>query len=53
MDNEVEDVTTELWAKQLGSGRGGAAGRARRSAAELVEDDGGRNVELWMGEWRV
>ena len=29
MDVEVEDVAAELWAKQLGSGRGGAAGRAQ------------------------
>jgi len=53
MDVKVEDITAELWAKQLGSGRGGAAGRARRSAAELAEDDGGRNVERWRDEWRV
>ena len=53
MDIEIENVTVELWAKQLGSGRGGAAGRALRSAAELAEDDGGRNVERWRGEWRV
>ena len=53
MDVEVQDVAAELWAKQLGSGRGGAAGRAHWSAAELAEDDGGRNVERWRGEWRV
>jgi len=29
VDVEVEDVMTELSAKQLGSGRGGAARRAR------------------------
>ena len=53
VDVEVEDVAVELWVKQLSSGRGGAAWRARRSAAELSEDNGGRNVELWRGEWRV
>ena len=49
MDVEVEDVKVE-W---LGRRRGGAAERARRSAAELAEDEGGRNVALWRGEWRV
>jgi len=49
----VEDVTAELWVRQLGLGRSGAAGRARRSAAELAEHDGGRNVERWRGEGRV
>ena len=49
----VEDIEAELWARQLGSGRGGAAGRVRRSAGELTENDGGRNVERWRGEWRV
>jgi len=53
VDVVVEDVTAELWARQLGSGRGGAAGRARRSAAELAENEGRRNVERWRGEWRV
>ena len=53
MDVEVEDVAAELWAKQLGSGRGGAAGRARRSAAELAEAIAEENVELWSVEWRV
>ena len=53
MDVEVEDVEAELWADWLGRRRGGAAGRARRSAAELAEDEGGRNVALWRGEWRV
>jgi len=46
MDVEVEDVAVELWAKQLGSRRGGAAGRARRSAAEHAENEGGQNVAL-------
>ena len=45
MDVEVEDVEVELWADWLG--------RRRGSAAELAEDDGGRNVALWRGEWRV
>jgi len=36
-----------------GRRRGGTAGRARRSAAELAVDEGGRNVALWRGEWRV
>ena len=43
MDIEVEDIVVELWAKQLGS----------VVAAELAENDGGRNGELWRGEWRV
>jgi len=46
MDNEVEDIAAELWAKQLGSGRGGTAGRARRSTAELAEAMAEGNVEL-------
>ena len=53
MDVGVEDVEAELWADWLGRRRGGAARKARRSAAELVEDEGGRNVEHWRGEWRV
>jgi len=53
VDVEVEDVAAELWVKQLGSGCGRAAGRARRSTAELAEGDGGRNVELSRGEWRI
>ena len=36
MDVEVEDVEAELWVDWLGRRRGGAAGRARRSAAELA-----------------
>jgi hypothetical protein len=42
VDDEVDDVVAELWAEQLG----GAGEEARRSAAELAEDDGGENVEL-------
>ena len=53
MDVKVEDVEAELWARWLGRRRGGAVGRARRSAAELAEDDGGRSVEHWSGEWCV
>ena len=53
MDIEEEDVEVELWADWLGRRRGGTAGRARRSAAELAEDDSGRNVEHWRAEWRV
>ena len=53
MDVEVEDIEAELWADWLGRRRGGTAGRARRSTAELAEDEGGRNVEHWRGEWRV
>jgi len=52
-DVEVEDVETELWAGWLGRRRGGTAGKARRNAAELAVDGGGRNVEHWRGEWRV
>jgi len=53
MDVKVEGITAELWAKQLGSGRGGVVGRACRSAVELTKNDGRRNVELWSGGWRV
>jgi len=53
VDVEVEDIEAELWADWLGRRRGGTAGRARRSTAELAEDEGGRNVEHWRGEWRV
>jgi len=53
VDVEVEDIEAELWADWLGQRCSGAAGRARRSAAELAEDEGGRNVELWRSEWRV
>jgi len=52
-DAEVEDVDAELWAGWLGRRRGGTAGTARRNAAELAVDGGGRNVEHWRGEWRV
>ena len=53
MDIEVEDVEAELWAGWLGWRRGGAAGRARRNAAELTEAMAERNVERWRREWRV
>jgi len=53
VDVEVEDVETELWVGWLGRRRGGTAGRARRSEAELAVDEGGRNVALWRCEWRV
>jgi len=53
VDVEVEDIAAELWTKQLGSGRGGAVRRACPSAVELTENDDGRNVERWRGEWRV
>jgi len=53
VDVEVEDVEAELWADWLGRRRGGTARRARRSAAELAVDEGGCNVALWRGEWRV
>jgi len=43
VDVEVEDVAAELWVEQLGSGRGGVAGRARRERRR-------RNVERWRGE---
>jgi len=49
----VEDVKAELWAGWLVRRHGGTAGEARRSAAELAVDEGGRNVALWRGEWRV
>ena len=44
MDVEVEDVKAELWAGWLGRRRGGTAGEARRSAAELTEATAERNV---------
>jgi len=44
VDVEVEDIAAELWVEQLGSGRGGVAGRARQRAAELAENEGG---EMW------
>ena len=53
MDVEVEDVKAELRTDWLGRRRGGTTGEARRSAAELAVDEGGRNVALWRGEWRV
>jgi len=53
VDVEVEDVVAELWAGWLGRRYGGAAGRARQSAAELAEAIAERNVALWRGEWRV
>jgi len=53
VDVEIEGVEAELWAGWLGRRRGGAAGKARRSATELAEDEGGRNVEHWRGEWRI
>ena len=43
-DAEVEDVEAELWAGWLGRRRGGTAGEARRSAAELTEATAERNV---------
>jgi len=43
VDVMVEDVKAELWAGWLGRRRGGAAGRARRSAAELTETTAERN----------
>jgi len=53
VDVEVEDIEAELWVGWFGQRRGGAAGKARRSVAELAEDEGGRNVERWRVEWRV
>jgi len=53
MDVEVEDIAAELWAKQLSSGRGGAAMRTRQSAVELAEAMAEDNVEVWRGQWRV
>jgi len=43
---EVEDVEAELWVDWLGWRRGGAAGRARRSAVELAEAMAERNGAL-------
>jgi len=53
VDVEVEDVVAELWAGWLGRRCGDAAGRARRSSAELAEVMAERNVERWRGEWCV
>ena len=53
MDVEVEDVAAELWAKQLGSGRGGVARKARRSVAELAVAMAEGNVALWASGRRV
>ena len=53
MDVEVEDVKAELRTDWLGRRHGGTARGARRSAAELAVGDGGHNVALWRGEWRV
>ena len=50
---EVEDVAAELWAGWLGRRRGGAAGRARRSTAELAEAMAEGNVALWVSGRRV
>jgi hypothetical protein len=44
VDVEVEDVKAELWTGWLGRRRGGTAGGARRSAAELPEATAERNV---------
>jgi len=43
VDVEVEDVEAELWADWLGRRRGGTAGGAHRSAAELPEATAERN----------
>jgi len=53
VDVVVEDVKAELWAGWLGRRHGETAGEACRNAAELAVDEGGRNVVLWRGEWRV
>jgi len=53
VDVVVEDVKAELWAGWLGQRRSETAVEARRNAAELAVDEGGRNVALWRGEWRV
>ena len=46
MDVEVEEVEAEIWADWLGRRREGAAGRARRSAAELAVTMAERNEAL-------
>ena len=53
MDDEVENVVAETWAKQLASGRGGVGGRARRSMAELTETMAEGNGRLWWSGRRV
>jgi len=53
VDAEVELVEAELWVDWLGRRRGAAAGRARRSAAELAEAMAERNGALWASGGRV
>jgi len=53
VDVVVEDVKAELWVGWLGRRRSETAGEARRNAVELAVDEGGRNVVLLRGEWRV
>ena len=45
-DAEVEDVEAELWVDGLGRRRGGTAGKACRSAAELAVAMAERNGRL-------
>jgi len=46
VDVEVEDIEVELWAGWLGRRCGGTVGRARRSAVEHAENEGGGNGAL-------
>jgi len=46
VDVEVEYVEADLWVGWLGRRCGGAAGKARRSTAELTENGGGGNGAL-------
>jgi hypothetical protein len=52
VDVEVEDVKAELRTDWLGRRRGGTAGGARRSAAELAVDEGGAKCAA-LSEWRA
>ena len=52
-DAEVEEALAELLAGWLGRRRGGAAGEARRNAAELTEAMAERNGRLWWTGRRV
>jgi len=52
-DAEAVDALAELLAGWLGRRRGGAAGKARRDAAELTEAMAERYGRLWWSGCRV
>ena len=47
-DAEVEEALARLLASWLGRRRRGKLGRSCRFAAELAEDEGGEERELWV-----